>query len=515
MAAEDILKRCDRFFTGNVIDVALELLQNSRRAGAKDVTISSSYVSEDVYRITYADNGIGVEDFNALLSLGRSHWDEQIVAAEDPAGMGFFSLAPREVTLRSRGKQVRVTHNVWFGTATANIVSDPSSSPGLTIEFEDKVDWGDDYYLRDILRFCPLNIVCNQRPLVKSEFFLKDSNSVTREFTDLGLMIEVTPVWKLPANKHVRGCRVNFYGLVVSDSAMLGPFKNNYVANVNMTGQMTPLRFVLPSRKVLVEDEAYDRLRRAVFETVADSARTSGHDLCYSDYVFAIKEGLDIPPAVDLSKDTILAIPRLADHPLGRVFPNDRITRNIADYAGSYRPFADVVHVHLSGNRELFENEHHLHVLPCDSIRVRVGFSDGTVEEKDVEDYISVGRSNRRLSVFGDNGECLVDGLYDSDSGLIIATIEELQDPDDLVEHLVTSRNMDQSDSDEVRNWLQEIGYSFGNREVLVNMRLFESVEECMARLDIPRPRQLIFDMNRRRVTMVTVEADKPSTESL
>jgi len=47
--------------------------------------------------------GTGIEDFPKLLDLGGSGWDERTEQSEDPAGVAIL-LAPREVTIRSRGK---------------------------------------------------------------------------------------------------------------------------------------------------------------------------------------------------------------------------------------------------------------------------------------------------------------------------------------------------------------------------------------------------------------------------
>ena len=91
-----LLTKADRLFTGTVEGRIIEILQNARRAGATEVRISN----KDGL-ITVQDNGSGIEDFQKLLDLGVSGWDEQLEAGEDPAGVGLFSLAPRKVTIIS------------------------------------------------------------------------------------------------------------------------------------------------------------------------------------------------------------------------------------------------------------------------------------------------------------------------------------------------------------------------------------------------------------------------------
>ena len=92
-----LLTKAGRFFTGTLEGRIIEILQNARRAGASSVEIThhADYV-------TVRDNGRGVDDFANLLDLGGSGWDEAREASEDPAGVGLFCLAPREVLIRSK-----------------------------------------------------------------------------------------------------------------------------------------------------------------------------------------------------------------------------------------------------------------------------------------------------------------------------------------------------------------------------------------------------------------------------
>src|SRR3546814_18058377 len=48
-----------------------------------------------------AEDGAGIEDPSVILALGRSGWGDEIARREDPAGMGVFSLAARDVEIRS------------------------------------------------------------------------------------------------------------------------------------------------------------------------------------------------------------------------------------------------------------------------------------------------------------------------------------------------------------------------------------------------------------------------------
>ena len=100
-----ILSKADRLFTNRLSQIFVELLQNARRAGASLVTVTTSPSPTDsTSLITFTDNGSGIEDFNKLLHLGESGWDQAVERAEDPAGMGLFALLHTGVVVRSRGK---------------------------------------------------------------------------------------------------------------------------------------------------------------------------------------------------------------------------------------------------------------------------------------------------------------------------------------------------------------------------------------------------------------------------
>jgi len=99
-----LLSKADRLFTGTLNGRIIELLQNARRAGATKVAITN-----EGGLVTVKDNGQGIGDFAKLLDLGGSGWNEACEESEDPAGVGIFCLAPREVTIRSRGKMANIT----------------------------------------------------------------------------------------------------------------------------------------------------------------------------------------------------------------------------------------------------------------------------------------------------------------------------------------------------------------------------------------------------------------------
>ncbi len=85
-----------------------ELMQNARRAGATRVDFT---LDQDERKLTITDDGGGIKDFQDLVVLAKSGWDEQTILAERPFGMGLFSVlfSAAEVTFLSRGKRLTLS----------------------------------------------------------------------------------------------------------------------------------------------------------------------------------------------------------------------------------------------------------------------------------------------------------------------------------------------------------------------------------------------------------------------
>jgi hypothetical protein len=111
------INKADRLFSNNLSDIFIELLQNARRAGATLVTVETVEGPDSGAKIVFGDNGHGIDDFSFLLNLGDSDWDEAVERAEDPAGMGFFSLVHSGVKVRSNGKEATISKDAFLGKA--------------------------------------------------------------------------------------------------------------------------------------------------------------------------------------------------------------------------------------------------------------------------------------------------------------------------------------------------------------------------------------------------------------
>lgn len=99
-----LLTKASRLFTGTLEGRIIEILQNARRAGATRVEITNQLDG----MVVVQDDGQGIDDFSKLLDMGGSGWDETLESSEDPAGVGLFCLAPRQVTVRSKDQMLTI-----------------------------------------------------------------------------------------------------------------------------------------------------------------------------------------------------------------------------------------------------------------------------------------------------------------------------------------------------------------------------------------------------------------------
>lgn len=114
-----------------------ELMQNARRAGATKVAFE---FDPEHSTLTVVDDGHGIRDFQALIQLCESSWDEQTMLSERPFGMGLFSLlfAARQVTFRSCGKRLTVALQDVIDKRALDVVPDVDGPvAGTRIELAD------------------------------------------------------------------------------------------------------------------------------------------------------------------------------------------------------------------------------------------------------------------------------------------------------------------------------------------------------------------------------------------
>lgn len=86
-----------------------ELVQNSRRAGASGIKIAFEEANE-MLNISVEDDGCGIADLNALLTLSESGWGEEVTNSDNPFGMGFIStmFSAQRVDVYSNGQSISI-----------------------------------------------------------------------------------------------------------------------------------------------------------------------------------------------------------------------------------------------------------------------------------------------------------------------------------------------------------------------------------------------------------------------
>ena len=288
-----LLKKANRLFTGTLDGRIIEILQNARRAGATKVVIAN----EDD-QITVRDNGRGIDDFAKLLDLGGSGWEDALEASEDPAGVGLFCLAPRQVMIRSNGRKVIIESDGWTGTPT-NVCDDPQPRSGTILQFTDEA-WTRDVVERHAV-FSGLEVIVDHQRCHRENFVSDDAS----HHSELGCRIEVQPRDKLSAwHQCVQRDRwygpnvlVNFHGQVVSfDYRPVS--ERDLCIQVDLSGEPTGIRLMLPARTRLVENDAYHHLLQVIeAELYRYIQRRGHHTLPYKEYLRAQQLGIHLPEA--------------------------------------------------------------------------------------------------------------------------------------------------------------------------------------------------------------------------
>jgi hypothetical protein len=286
-----LLSKADRLFTGTIEGRIIELLQNARRAGATEVKITNKN-----NLVTIKDNGSGIEDFQKLLDLGSSGWDERIEAGEDPAGVGLFSLAPRHVTIVSGNSKVVITKNGWTGTPIT-ITKSANYIKGTTIEFTDEKPWNIETVEKHAV-FTDIRVIVDGKFCHAMPFCGKDASS----YDDIGCQIEVvSEISNYHKKWHTRyfanRILVNFHGQIVEMDYWPGKERCGIYVLVDLT-QQTQVRLMLPARTLLVENKALQKLKDAIeIEYYRYFQRQKDHSLYYCDYLRARELGISLPEA--------------------------------------------------------------------------------------------------------------------------------------------------------------------------------------------------------------------------
>ena len=287
-----LLAKADRLFTGTLSGRIIEVLQNARRAGATQVDITN----KDGW-VTVHDNGKGIKDFSGLLDMGGSDWDAKVEQSEDPAGVGLFCLAPRLVVVRSGHRYVTLNEPGWTGDLVAVKELEDSVS-GTVLRFQDE-PWSLEKVEMNAV-FSGLKVTVGGQ-VCKSLPFVGDSAAAHPE---LGCRIEACNSSRISGwystwrNQQGYGnVLVNFHGQVVTFEYRPISDRSMFFL-VDMTGEPTGIRLMLPARTRLVENDAFETLKRALeVEAYRFWQRAGEHTLEYKEFLRAKELGIELPEA--------------------------------------------------------------------------------------------------------------------------------------------------------------------------------------------------------------------------
>lgn len=292
------ITKVTRLFNGTLYDVLNELFQNARRAGATSITLSTERQGAAV-RLSVIDDGIGIDEPEALVTLGHSAWDVEIVRREDPAGMGVFSLAGRQVEIRSwsprhaAGWKLLIEAEDW---ETSNPVSLASCAieRGTAISFDLPAAWQNElgFAVARAALYFPLPVTLDGEALPRKDW-LEGAEHIE---TTLGCRIGVFKTRSQP--RPLEG--LNFHGILVASLLpRVTECRPAVFWSVRIDIEDAPqLQLVLPARKEMVENAALEELRAAAKAAIYRAIeKSASHRLSFDDWREAADLGVMLPAA--------------------------------------------------------------------------------------------------------------------------------------------------------------------------------------------------------------------------
>ncbi|MDO7837029.1 ATP-binding protein [Sphingobium sp. HBC34] len=293
------ITKVTRLFNNTLGSILTELIQNARRAGATTVDLDVAE-ADDRQWLVIADDGAGIADPAVILALGRSGWDEDIAAREDPAGMGVFSLAGRHVEIRSRPRaggdawRISIAPGDWeTGGPIPVYRCDHRFGTEIRLPLQD--DWAKslEASANAAARYCPTPIRFNGAPLAQSDWLADALVTVETGGVRIGLYNGARSTHYQP--------RINFHGLTVPCALpSIDEKDRSWWARVDII-DAPALQLVLPARTEMVESAALEALRDLVRKTIFRHIASLGsHRLSFAQWTEARNLGIDLPEATAL-----------------------------------------------------------------------------------------------------------------------------------------------------------------------------------------------------------------------
>jgi hypothetical protein len=264
--------------------------------------------------------------------------------AEDPAGVGIFCLAPRKVGICSKGRKLVITKDGWTGTPL-ELTSIEDQCSGTELVFADEP-----WELAKVQKhavFSGMKVIvdgktCPQQPFVSSRAVHYPELGCRIEVCDMNHLGEWYNKWR---DSYYRDTvLVNFHGQVINFAYW--PISENLVFLVDMTGESTDIRMMLPARTQLIENKAFKALKAAIeIEAYRFIQQRGSHKLPFADYKRAAELGIELPEAEPvftvglLAGDTPapVAVFKPKDFPLAKCYRFDEDHRvNESDEANAH-----------------------------------------------------------------------------------------------------------------------------------------------------------------------------------
>jgi hypothetical protein len=296
--SQHAITKVTRLFNNGVGDVLSELLQNARRAGATRVDIDvRDGLGGSV--LVIRDDGSGIEDPTAIVTLGDSGWHDDTACREDPAGMGMFSLAGRHVDIRSRsrradeGWRVVIPSDAWE-TSLPVAVEAWDCEVGTEIRVIMPPSWNTDLVsvVAKAARHYPFDVTFAGDLLERTDFLAKAES--VEEWNGCRIGIYCGPLRPSRIEPSV-----NFHGVTVCCPipSIAENDGTSWYARADIL-EAAVLQLVLPARKEVVQNEALNSLFAAV-ECMLYRAieRNGSHRLGYQQWLRACELGFDLPEA--------------------------------------------------------------------------------------------------------------------------------------------------------------------------------------------------------------------------
>lgn len=287
----NMLQNLRYVFSGKVTFLR-ELLQNSRRAGATEVGITTTEEHGELM-LTYADNGCGIADLQKLFTVAESGWDEELVKQESAFGMGFTSalFVAEEITVTSLGKEVQFRTEDVIAAKPA-VVTDALHSPGMGLMMRrvdtkitaQNIEW----FLNNEVSALPMDVYLNGKKLKRTAFEAMHNEAfVQRDIPGIG-HVTIDPSCFTISDRRAGAA----YGLTIGKYLLGHPIGATHSSfnhgNADAWVELDPTKFHarMPDRDSLIDSDDKERIvTRAVNELIYETLKEKLSELGYEKFL--------------------------------------------------------------------------------------------------------------------------------------------------------------------------------------------------------------------------------------